>query len=224
MVDQYLTEEEQLDRLKQWLKKYGWSIFWGIIIGLCLMYGWQYWSKYQQAQRQKASAAYQELMGTLQNKPEDFSNQAEALIKQYPKSPYATLSQLLIAQRAVNEQQWQKAIDHLSWIETHTKDKTFKEFALLRHARLLSLQKNYDQALTLLGKIDDPAFLSIAQEVKGDILFAQGQLPLARESYQQALAHAVDTVPAWQFVLQMKINSLPEPPQKEIEKSNKDVA
>jgi len=210
MINEDLTEEEQLERLKQWMKKYGWSIFWGLVFGIGLMFSWQYWRAYQSKQRENASEAYQQLVLTLQNDPDDFSQKAQQLVEKYPKSPYATLGQLLLAQQAVNSQQWDIAIEHLAWVEEHSNNVIFKQLAQVRHARLLLLHKQYEAALILLQKTDDPSFFAVAQEVTGDILLEQGNVQAARQAYQQALTHSNDVIPAWQFVLQMKINSLPE--------------
>ena len=40
-----LTEEEQLDNLKSFGKKYGSAIISGILIALIAFFGWQYWQK-----------------------------------------------------------------------------------------------------------------------------------------------------------------------------------
>jgi predicted negative regulator of RcsB-dependent stress response len=40
-----LTEEEQLDNLKSFTKKYGSAIISGILIALIAFFGWQYWQK-----------------------------------------------------------------------------------------------------------------------------------------------------------------------------------
>jgi predicted negative regulator of RcsB-dependent stress response len=148
----------------------------------------------------------------LQDKPEEVAKKAQILMDKYPHSPYATLSQLLLAQQAVSQQQWAMAMKHLSWIAENSRNVIFKQLAQIRYVRLLLLQKKYDDALALLETVNEPSFYAVAQEITGDILLEQGKIKSARQAYQQALAHSDDVIPAWQFVLQMKINSLPELP------------
>ena len=40
-----LSDEEQLDSLKSFTKKYGSAIISGILIALIAFFGWQYWKK-----------------------------------------------------------------------------------------------------------------------------------------------------------------------------------
>ena len=47
-----LSDDEQLDHLKSFAKKYGSAIISGILIALIAFFGWQYWQKKNLAEDQ----------------------------------------------------------------------------------------------------------------------------------------------------------------------------
>ena len=57
-----LSDEEQLDSLKSFTKKYGSAIISGILIALIAFFGWQYWQKKTLAEKQMNTAKVQQLM------------------------------------------------------------------------------------------------------------------------------------------------------------------
>ncbi len=42
-MDEFLTEDEQADRVKQWLQENGLFILAGVVLGLGGLFGWQSW-------------------------------------------------------------------------------------------------------------------------------------------------------------------------------------
>ena len=72
-----LTEEEQLDNLKSFGKKYGSAIISGILIALIAFFGWQYWQKKTLTENQVRTAKVQQLMDQAQgaeSNPDALSN------------------------------------------------------------------------------------------------------------------------------------------------------
>lgn len=53
-----LSEEEQLDNLKSFSKKYGSALIIGILIALIAFLGWQYWQKKTLAENQTRTAKF----------------------------------------------------------------------------------------------------------------------------------------------------------------------
>ena len=53
-MSEFLTEEEQVERLKQWWKENGRSIIAGVVIGLGVFGSWQGWRAYQIQQAEAA--------------------------------------------------------------------------------------------------------------------------------------------------------------------------
>ncbi len=51
-----LSDDEQLDSLKSFAKKYGSAMISGILIALIAFFGWQYWQKKTLAEQQMNTA------------------------------------------------------------------------------------------------------------------------------------------------------------------------
>ena len=62
-----LSDEEQLDSLKSFTKKYGSAMISGILIALIAFFGWEYWQKKNLATSQINTAKVQQLMDDAQN-------------------------------------------------------------------------------------------------------------------------------------------------------------
>ena len=73
-----LSEEEQLDNLKSFAKKYGSAIVSGILIALIAFFGWEYWQKKTLAESQMQTAKVQQLMDEAQSATGDAFTQLSA--------------------------------------------------------------------------------------------------------------------------------------------------
>ena len=183
----YLTEEEQVEQIKSWLKKYAFSIITGVVLGLALMYGWQYWSSYKNKQVLEASVLFDKsLVHLSDDEVEAAKTEATTISSDYPKTPYATMANFFLAKEAMAEDKASIAEDNLTWVINNTKTKAFQEIARLRAAKLLAANQQTDEALALLDKVSDSAFISVAHELKGDIYAAEGKVQQAREAYLHA--------------------------------------
>jgi predicted negative regulator of RcsB-dependent stress response len=83
---------------------------------------------------------------------------------------------------------------HLQWV-VDKGQATHQAIARVRLAAVLLDEKKYDDALKVLGAIKSDAFSSLAADVKGDILAAQGRTDEARAAYQMAVDKAESRSP-----------------------------
>jgi len=99
----------------------------------------------------------------------------------------------------------------LEWASRNARETAVQHSARLRLARLLMEQGDADGALALTKVRDTDGFASEYEELKGDLLLAQGDRDGARRAYQAAL----DTLPrgsGYTRLLSMKRDNLgPEP-------------
>ena len=58
MIDDYYNEQEQWERVKQWLRENGLWIILGILLGLGALAGWRWWEQRVETRHQSASADY----------------------------------------------------------------------------------------------------------------------------------------------------------------------
>jgi predicted negative regulator of RcsB-dependent stress response len=206
----YLTEEEQVEQIKLWLKKYGFSIVLGVLVGFAIMYGWHYWQKSQAATNEQASQLYnQVLIKSYENNAPEATSVGNTLIESYPKTAYATMTSLLLADQAVKENKYDIAQQHLTWVIEHSSIKSLREIAKIRVARIQVEQNNLDKALALLDDVDDKTFNGLVDEVRGDIYLKMGKAKEAKAAYKKALEED-PSLQAARPVLVMKLNNVSE--------------
>ena len=133
---------------------------------------------------------------------------ANQLISQYAKTPYAQMAALILAKNAIATNNYSEAIKQLQWVATHSRTKQVAAIAELRLARVFLSQKNYDDALSAVSKVEDKAFLGLAYEVKGDIYQSMKQNAQAKESYNNALKTLPEDESTRKPLIQMKIDNL----------------
>ncbi|MBJ7553487.1 YfgM family protein [Marinomonas spartinae] len=185
------TEEEQIEALKQWWKKYGTILLVAVVIVVGGYFGWQAWQRSQATHISEASALYQNLLqasGDLSDKDNQktvayISNQLE---KDYSDTGYAMLGQLIAARLEVHNKDYDKAISDLEAAAKATDDASFKAIAYVRIARVLAQKADYAKALATLDKVTEPQFLAQREETAGDIYLLQGKRSEARAAYEKA--------------------------------------
>ena len=207
-MDEYLSEAEQWERFKAWLRSYTPWIAGGVVVALGALAGWNWWQDRQTRIGAEASARYEQMTDALQkNDPTRAKSIAASLEKDYPDSPYVDHAHMFEARLAVEANDLPKADALLRGIMDRTKDDQLALIARLRLARVQLAQNKPDDALATLSAKPAGAFESRFHEVRGDVLFAKGDKPGALKEYMAALvgtdARSVDGP-----TLQLKINDL----------------
>ncbi len=202
----YDTEEEQLEAVKRWWKENGQATIIGLVMGIALILGWNYWQEHKKAQAVQASSLYSELLqATASNNLESAEKIAERIQQQHPKTEYAAYSGLLLAKIKVQQGDLAKAETILASIASGS-NKELSNIANIRHVHLMMANGQYEQALQLINSIDPASSASYAgnyDELVGDLYVALDRLDLARSSYQKALESGYRSP-----LLQLKIDDL----------------
>lgn len=207
-MTEYLTEQEQIQQLKNWIKQYGMTILLGILIALAITTGWRYWQSYHTKILQHASAVYDEMIAMrAQNNTNGTIIQAKKLLRNYTKTPYADMAALILAREAVVANDYAEALKQLHWVVEHSKNPAMRDIARIRAARILIAEKKSDQALSLLTEVQDKSFKGLADEVRGDALLAKKDIHAARKSYELAL-QGLPNAEISRPILEMKFNNL----------------
>lgn len=207
-MTEYLTEQEQVQQLKDWIKQYGFTVLAGIVLALLISSGWRYWQSYRNKILSHASVMYDEML-TLhaQNNTTGAVTQAKKLVDQYAKTPYASMAALMLAREAVLNKNNAEAITQLNWVLSHGKDRSLREITRIRLARVLIADNNIKGALAILNKIEDKSFMGLVNEVRGDAYMKQNDMNAARNAWQLALSETPDAE-INRPILQMKYDSL----------------
>lgn len=204
----YLTEQEQIEILKNWLKQYSFVIITGILIAVIATTSIRFWQQRQEKIYTHASAVYDEMISLrAQNDTQAASLQAQKLFRHYPKLVYGQMAALSLAKDAIAQENYTEAQHKLQWVIDKSSISGLREIARLRLARLLIAAEKPQEALTLLNTVDDLSFNGLIEETKGDAHLALNEKEKAREFYRLALKdlpHADVMRP----LLQMKLDNL----------------
>jgi len=208
-MSQYMSEEQQIERIKKYWNNYG-NIFLNAILFLAIaIAGWQWWQKHELGVQAQASTVYQQLMeGLVTNDVTAVQAHGNLILKEFPSSSYAHFTHLVFAKLAVEKNKYKDAITHLSVVRKEGSSKAIRQIARLREARVQLALQQYQQALDLLDKTDDLNFEAFVNQIKGDVYSAQGKKNKARKFYQVALDKMPSETPSHTF-LEMKINNIP---------------
>lgn len=212
-MDEFLTEDEQWERFKKWLRDYTPWILGGIAVAVAGLLAWNWYQDRQNSIALQASAKYQQLTDALNandlTKAKSISAELE---REFPKSPYVDQAHLFEARMAVEADDLAKAESLLRGVMDRTKDELLALVARTRLARVLLARNKPDEALALMDMKIAGAFAPRFHEVRGDALFAKGDREGALREYEQARAGVVDGSVDGE-ALQLKINDLKGPPE-----------
>lgn len=208
-MSQHLEEQEQLDQIKAFWKRYGNAILMLLIAVLGSYAGWNYWQTHQQGQALQAGAMYDELDKAVVAR--DVAKAAQVfddIRARYPKTLAAQQSALLLARLQFDSQQAEAAQATLTWVSDNATTEEYKSLARLRLAGVWMESKKFDEALRLLDQSGgSPAFDALVADRRGDILLAQGKASEATEAYNKAWK-AMDGKVEYRRVIEGKLGAL----------------
>lgn len=203
------SDDEQVEALKRWWQENGRSIVAGVVIAVVAVVGWQQWNAYQRTQAEAASSEYQAFLEQIQAEDagEGAVQRGEALLAEYPGTPYAPLTAFWLAQYHVQQDQLDAAAERLQWALDHAGSDPIRHLARLRLAQVRLGQDDLQGALALLSPVPDGAFAASYEELRGDVLAAQGEAEDAAAAYRRALADQ-DLPGQRRGIIEIKLNDL----------------
>lgn len=182
-----LEEQEQLAEIKAWWKQNGNRLVNVATVVALLVLAWQGWNWYQRNQAGQASVIYSALQTAIQDKDSQRIKAASGeLLEKFGGTAYAPLGAMAAAKAMIDAGDSQTAKAQLLWAAEHAKNE-LQDIARLRAATVLLDEKAHDQALKLLEGAVTPGFESRFQDMRGDILAAQGKKEEAISAYRGAL-------------------------------------
>jgi len=182
-----LEEQEQIDELKAWWKRYGNLVQSGLIVVLLAFGGFKGWQYYQQKQALEASNKFEQLSRTESKDLKAIQTISGQLMENYAGTPYAARAALIAAKANYAAKDSKSAIAQLEWARSHAKEAGVAAVAQLQLAAIQLDEKQYDAALGTLGKTYPAGYEGLFADLKGDVLVAQGKLTEAKAAYAEAL-------------------------------------
>ncbi len=181
----YLSDEEQLDRLKNWWHENGTSIVVTVVIVVGGFAGWRWYDAAQVTEMQAASEIYESFLTATGDARTAMADRLDA---EYGDTSYATFAHLYRAKDAADSGDLEGAIDILRGIAAGAVHPLIEDIARVRLARLLQEQGDPEAALGALAEVTSQGFRALVLELKGDIHLLQGDRALAHEAYLSAAA------------------------------------
>jgi predicted negative regulator of RcsB-dependent stress response len=201
------TDEEQVEKLKQWWKENGRAVVAGIVIGVGSLIGYRYWIDYQETNAEQASSHFIQMVDAIESGNNSVADdQANTLLNQYASSEYATMARFALAKTRVEDEDFEKAQHHLKQVIGEGGDSPLSYVARKRLATVQLQMTDYDQALKTLS-IDFPEqFAASIEELRGDLYAIQGKKAKAADAYRKA--QKSQPAPANADFLQQKLDDL----------------
>ncbi len=208
LTTEYMTEQEQIELLKSWVKQYSIVILAGVLAAAIAIFGWRTWQDRQYRILSHASAIYDEMLtARAQNNAEATVVQSQKLFDHYPKTTYAQLAALMLARDAAYKKDYAKAITEVNWVIQHSDISSMRQIARLRLARIQLAQQQPAESIKTLDTVEDKSFNGLINEERGDAYYALKENKKAREAYQQAL-NDLPNADVIRPLLQMKFDNL----------------
>jgi predicted negative regulator of RcsB-dependent stress response len=203
-----LDEQERLDELKAWWKRWGNLVMIALAVAIAASAGWRYWQNRTLTQNLEAATIYERLAQSLAGDDVKGARDAGAmLLDQYKGTAYATRAALLLAKLNVEGKDLKSAQSQLEWAVASSKEPAVKDLARLRLAGVQLDLQQYDAALKTLAGSHSDAFAFRFHDLKGDVLLAQGKQAEARAAYQTSLGEMQEDNP-YRTLVELKVDAL----------------
>lgn len=207
-----LEEQEKLDDLKAFWRRWGNAIS-IVLIAACVVYaaivGWR---TYQGNQSEEAGVLYSAVAaGVRANDVPKARDAMGQLADRFGGTGYAPRAALLYAKLAWDQGDKAGAKAQLQWVIDRASEDELKQVARYRLAEALVDEKQFDQALATLDAKHAEPFAGLYADLRGDALAASGRVEDAKAAYKAALAK-FDAKSNYRNYVQMKLDALPVGP------------
>ena len=203
-----LEEQDQLDDLKAWWKRWGNLVTWIALvacIGLAAFQGWRWWTA---KQAEEASALFSAMSQAARTQDLAKAKDATAqLAGKYSGTGYAPRAALVLAKMLFDSGDTAGAKAQLTWVIDKSDETDLKEIARFRLAEVLVNDKQYDEALKMLDAKHGAPYAGLYADLRGDALAAAGRTADARAAYADALAK-LDSKSSYKQYVQVKLDAI----------------
>jgi predicted negative regulator of RcsB-dependent stress response len=186
-VSDYLTDEEQMARLRDWWQQNGTSLIVGVVLVVIGVVGWRWYQSSVEERIANGSDLYAQW---LESQGEARQRLGELIEQEAAGTAYPTFVLFHQARDAVEAGDLASAEANLQSAVTAAPGRELADLARLRLARVLFDLDRGSEALEALRQIRGEGYRALAAELQGDIHLASGDRAGAHEAYASALAQA----------------------------------
>lgn len=203
-----LDEQERLDQLKAWWKRWGNLALFALAVVIAAAAGWRYWQHHTHTQRLEAAAAFERLGQAVETGDAKAAREAATLlIDKYAATAFAPRAALVLAKLDHDAADYKAAEARLDWAQSHSKEPAVRDLARLRLAGVQFDAGRLDEALKTLSGKHSEAFAPRFADLRGDILLAQGKEDDARAAYLAAFKAMKEDNP-YRSVVELKLDAV----------------
>ncbi len=199
-MSDYLTDEEQIARLKTWWDENGVMLVTAIVLTIGGFVGWRWYDDYRAETVARASDLYEDFLAAA---PDARATIVATIAQEAAESSYHTLVILRQAQESIEAENYEEGIAHLQRVIELAPERILLDLTRLRLARVLQQLDRSEDAFSTLAAVRGEGYRTQVAELKGDIHLARGERALAHEAYSAALAEVNNGVQT--TLLEMKV-------------------
>jgi len=211
LVDELLSEKEQIEAMRTWWKENGRYVISGIVLGVAILVSWNRWQNYQLTTRVEASAIYEALTIEVDDGDLDAATTAASeLYDNYASTTYADLARLAMAKLYMEKGRDQDAADTLGALLETKGNAELQMVGRLRLAKIYLYQNKSQEVIDLLSGYEELSFSARYDELMGDAYASLGRVADARSAYERAMADNPVEPTVNRALIQMKLVDLPD--------------
>lgn len=185
-MSDYLTDEEQAERLKRWWEQNGTSLIIGVVLAVAAVLGWRWYQGYAQDQADAASDVFASYVAA-RNEAESTSDQLAVIDTEFEGSGYHVFTLLYRADDEIEAEDWEEALALLERAAQLADNDNLKDIARYRVAKVLYQLDRLDECEAELAAIRSSGLEAHVAALSGDVFVARGDLERARIAYQSGI-------------------------------------
>ena len=183
-MSDFLSDEEQSERLRSWVGRYGLWVVLVIVLGISAYFFFEYSSEQRRIASENSTALLEQF---LDAEDEARSEVFQEIEKTFPKSSGHILALMTEAGSLFEAGQNDEARNLLEKALSLSPNVLLADLIRIRLARAFRDINDGQAALVTLRSVKGAGYRSLALELTGDIYFSEKKIPEAFEAYDRAL-------------------------------------
>ena len=210
-MDEFLSEKEQIQYIREWWQENRSYILTALIIVIGGIAGNNVWKSSIIEKQLSASSLYESLAVEIsENNLEAGEIITDQISEDYSDTVYYEKAKLAMAYFYMSQSRDEDAANSLRSILSKSSDSELSLIAEMRLAKIMLYQKKYQEVIDMLKGNTGHAFETKYSELLGDAYFGLEEFDKAEFAYMAALQNTNQAQIVDASLIQMKINDLPD--------------
>tara|TARA_B100001996_G_scaffold159045_1_gene121192 strand:+ start:2240 stop:2857 length:618 start_codon:yes stop_codon:yes gene_type:complete len=204
MNAQYSDDE---DKLISWIKDNYKNLFFGILLGFISIFSYKFIIDSKSTLQHEISFKFEEAVKHYKNNNfKELYKISDNLTDKYPNNIYTSMLNFYAAKAYHDNENYDQSLYKLKLITNNVESPELKILAEIRIARILILQKKYNEAESFIKSNNGFTQNPLMNELLGDISYIKGEKKNAIRYYESILQS--DLPPNKIKIIESKINSI----------------